>query len=225
SKEIILHPGESFEREIDVSQLYDLKPGIAYRIAGYFWPDYRNQQFFIRSSNMLALRLKPRPTSAARPGADYEQYANDATGAVISPAQTVYLFLSAEMRSNWPDYFKFLDLERFIASYDHFAARFAKARQTEKNAILDDFRDYLATRPADRLAHFKIIANDKQTELDPTQSPIHRTKVKVEALRTDRGYNTRYVYTYTLELDRGSEQPIWRIIQVEAHLKSSGGAQ
>ncbi len=99
-KEIILHPGEVFERKLYLSDYFPLTEG-DYRVVGYFYPDAR-YNFFTRSRNTYRIHIDPRKgesyrkwnTPDPRPGQEEE----------ITPEETVYLFLSAEMRKNWKNY-------------------------------------------------------------------------------------------------------------------------
>ncbi|MBI3394563.1 MAG: hypothetical protein HY042_01890 [Spirochaetia bacterium] len=54
SKEIILHPGETFEKRVFLNDFYRLPPGSEYRITGYYYPDAR-QNMFVRSRNTARL--------------------------------------------------------------------------------------------------------------------------------------------------------------------------
>ncbi len=202
-REIILQPGESFEKTIDLSNYYDFKPGQTYRITGYFFPDARHN-VFLRSRDSVELHINDRKSKYMfdRPELEEEQ-------AGLSPEETVYLFLSAEMRRNWKNYLKYLDLGRYITSYDRFSGRYASAAPPDRRRILQEFSRYLTADPTDRLRRFKITGT-RRTEV------ADRAEVTVEALRMSGGYRVAYEYTYTLE--RSEREGFWKIIHVVARV-------
>lgn len=202
-REIILQPGESFEKTIDLTDYYDFQPGQTYRITGYFFPDARHN-VFLRSRDSVELHINQRKSQYVfqRPELETEE-------AGLSPEETVYLFLSAEMRRNWKNYLKYLDLTRFITSYDRFSGRYASASAPDRRRILQEFARYLTADPTDRLRRFRITGT-RQTDV------ADRSEVTVEALRMSAGYRVAYEYTYTLE--RSEREGFWKIIHVVARV-------
>lgn len=202
TKEIILHPGESFEKTIDLTGIYDLSSHGQYRIVGYFFPDAR-KNVFIRSSNTVRIHID---RDNARP-AFTSQDSVDSAEEGIAPEEAVYLFLSAELRRNWKNYLKYLDLPRYITSYERFAGQYARGDERTRVRVIDQFRNYLTSEPTDRLKQFKVMSVTRQKELN-------RATVIVEAKRATGNYSVIYEYTYTLEKARG----FWKIIGVVARV-------
>ncbi|MCB1138727.1 MAG: hypothetical protein KDK23_08225 [Leptospiraceae bacterium] len=202
-REIILQPGESFERVIDLHEHYEFQPGQTYRITGYFFPDARHN-IFLRSRDSVELHINERKSQYLfqRPELETED-------AGLSPEETVYLFLSAEMRRNWKNYLKYLDLTRYITSYDRFSGRYASAAAPDRKRILQEFSRYLTADPTDRLKRFRITGSR-------TLQDTGRAEVTVEALRMSGGYRVAYEYTYTLE--RAEQEGFWKIIHVVARV-------
>lgn len=202
-REIILQPGESFETVIDLSRHYDFKPGQTYRITGYFFPDARHN-IFLRSRDSVELAI-------TEPAGKYvfERPELETEDAGLSPEETVYLFLSAEMRRNWKNYLKYLDLPRYITSYDRFSGRYASAPGPDRKRILQEFARYLTSDPTDRLKRFRITGMRRPEDNG-------RAEVTVEALRMSGGYRVAYEYTYTLE--RSEQAGFWKIIHVVARV-------
>lgn len=212
-KEIILHPGESFEKTLYLNDFFRLEPGAEYRLIAYFYPDSR-EQFFVRSANTVQLRLDRRRENAVEQA---ESRPEDAR-MELSPEETVYLFLSAEMRANWQNYLKYVDLRKYITSYDRFAARYVQAGERERAGILEEFARYLTTSPADRLRRFQIVSAAPERDADGALLPGGRAFVRATALREAGGFSARYEYAFTLERGRGAESGFWKIVQVEARL-------
>jgi len=205
-KEIILSPGETFSREVNLTEMYDFVPGEKYRITAYFYPDFR-QTFFIRSDNSVTLRFLP-PENRFRTAITAPEKRPG-----ISAEETVFLFLSAEMLKKWDNYFKYIDFPRFITAYDRFASRYAMADRWEREAIVRDFQTYLRSEPSDQLRNFKITGSSPERNASG-EGMDRRTTVSVEAMREKNGYRVRYRYDYVLE----KKDEIWNITHVTARV-------
>lgn len=214
-KEIILHPGESFEKEILLNKLYKFEPGGEYRIRGYFYPDYR-RKFFTATVNVIKVRLATRGENNRGKELFNRELSYDSMPQ-LSPEETVYLFLSAEMRKNWKNYLKYLEIRKYITAYDRFASHFASASVIEKPRILKRFAMFLRGEPADSLKHFKII----KKEFDRTGSgeikESGRAYITVHAERESKGYSVLFNYVYSLERVRNSPG-FWKITHVTANI-------
>ena len=211
-KEVILHPGETFTRSIRLDRLYAFKQGEEYRILGYFYPDPR-RTFFVRTANIVRVRLD-RGQAALRKAALPEEFFNDSIPDV-SPEETVYLFLSAEIRRNWTNYLKYLDLRKFVLAYDRFASRYAAAPEYGKPEVLREFQRFLTRNPTDSLKYFRIVKKEFDRVQDGDTKDNGRVFVTVRAERSTRGYSVVYNYKYTLERDR-RRSGFWRIVYVTA---------
>jgi len=214
-KEIILHPEESFERLIYLNDTYSLKAGEEYRISGYFYPDARHE-FFVRSNNLARVRIgKKRETIYFT---DRSQYHHLTGGrSELTPEETIYLFLSAELNHKWENYLKYIETDKFITSYDKYASRYAIASAMERPSILDDFKDYLTTRKDEMLKRFRVSQTDYDRDAAGQLVDNGRGYVTVVADRETRGYVVHYEYKYTLERSR-SNDAFWKIVAVSARL-------
>lgn len=211
-KEVILHPGESFTRSIRLDQMYDFKPGEHYRIVGYFYPDPR-RTYFVRTANTVRIRLN-RQRDALQRAVLPQEFFNDSIPQ-MSPEETVYLFLTAEMRKNWENYLKYVDLRKFILAYDRFASRYAAASEQGKPEILRNFQRFLTGSPTDRLKYFRVVKKEFDRDEQGATKANGRAHVFVRAERETRGYKINYDYKYTLERDR-RRPGFWRIVYVTA---------
>ena len=215
-KEIILAPGEVFEKVLYLNDFYQLKKGQEYRLSCYFYPDQRFV-FFARSQNSLRIRIHAQDQSILTEGT--EPYSRRGSLSLpqlsLSPEETVYLFLSAEMQEKWENYLKYLDLPKYITSYQDFAASYAKTHPNQRPAMLERFAFFLTTQPADSLKKFRIL--DTTIERGPRGVPIEegRTFVQAEGVREKNDYRVRYKYRYTLEAGKNG---FWKIVHVEANL-------
>ncbi len=216
-KEIVLHPGESLEKTLYLNDFYRLEAGREYRISAYFYPDQRDQ-YFVRSAGISRIRIDERRSDGRRDGPENVDLPDGGRTPELSPEETVYLFLSAEMRRNWKNYLKYLDLPQYITAYDRFASRYVQARGHERPDVLRSFADYLTGDPANRLVRFRIEAVEPERDGDGRVLPNGRSFVKVKATRESDGFTARYEYTYTLEPGRGRSEGFWKIIYVKAQL-------
>lgn len=214
-KEIVLHPGETFEKVIFLNDYFALTPGTEYRISGYCYPDAR-YNFFVRSVNTAQIRIDRNRDDLYHNR--HSQDMNVDSGIGLSPEETVYLFLSAEIQGNWANYLKYLELRKYIRSYDRFASRFARSNDSERPAILREFAGYLTSLPSDRLKKFRILKMDRERTPDGELLEGGRAFVTVQAERETRGSRVRYEYLYTLEPGSESASDFWKIIDVSARV-------
>lgn len=214
-KEILLHPGETFEKTMDLNAMYDLSPGQEYRVCAYFVPD-QESDLAIRSKNWARVRVsKMERAPAAR-----EQDAAVSSDSGLSPEETVYLFLSAEIKHNWPAYLKHVDLPRFVGSYDRFALKYAQASDLERPGVLREFSTYLTRRDGDDLKRFRILRTDLDRDKSGEILPTGNARVTVQADRDTEGFRVRYEYVYTLK--RAEQEGFWKIIHVSARVVRQG---
>ncbi len=214
-KEIILSPQESFEKILYVNDFYQLQADKEYRLWLYFHPDQSRNNFFVRSENMIRLHIVSNNQIQRRNEMYQQQTSQKNLG--LSPEETLYLFLSAEVQKKWSNYIKYIDLKKFIHSYPHYASRYAQVQTAEKRSlVLEDFSQFLTQSPADQLIRFKI--TDSEPERNANGKIIvngNRYFVTASGTREALGSIARYEYNYTLEA-----QPygFWKIIYVEAKL-------
>ncbi|MBW7858368.1 MAG: hypothetical protein H3C43_08770, partial [Leptonema sp. (in: Bacteria)] len=201
-REIQLQPGESFERRIFLDRHYRLNPG-QYRVSGFFLPDARHD-ILLRTVNRLELRIEKKKSRFL-----FEERDDTLTTAAGPDAEeTVYLFLSAEMLGKTDRYLKYIDLRKYILSYDMFARQYVRASKQKQEEVLQRFADYLKSGPVDPLRRFRIIKSTSETDT--------RYRVDVIALRSSGNYRVEYLYNYYLDKDQAGA---WRISSVVAGIQ------
>jgi hypothetical protein len=216
TKEVILHPGETFEKSFYLNDFYDLTPGAEYRVSAYFFPDQRFE-YFVRSGDMNRIRIDARKTPPA-PLLRDDEPGSSVARPQISPEETIFLFLSAEMRQNWKNYLKYLELPRYITAYDRYASQYVQSGSQERAEILREFATYLTGNPADRLVRFKVTGVEPERDAGGRIIADGRSFVKVLGVRDSDGFVLQYEYTYTLEPGGGEDRGFWKIVYVEARL-------
>lgn len=210
-KEIILAPNESFEKQISLLNFYKLKPNQEYRVSVYFFPN-RQHNLFVRSQNIVHLRLVPHKASLV---ANITKTGEEPLQQALSPEETVYLFLSAEIQHKWGNYLKYIELPKFITCYSTYAARYVHATQVEKTIVLREFSEFLVSEPADHLKNFRILESYPERDTQGDIAEEGRYMVKALALREKGNYQVRYKYIYTLE---SQDNGFWKITHVNANL-------
>ncbi len=202
TREIQLQPGETFERRVYLNRHYNLKPG-EYRISGFFYPDARHD-VILRTRNRLRLRIEKDVSPFV-----YDEVKATAYGSGPDAEETVYLFLSAEMMGKTEKFLKYVDLSKFILSYDMFARQYLRASKQQQENVLRRFADYLKSGPTDPLRRFRILRSVEQAE--------NRMRVDVLALRSSGSYRVEYLYNYYL--DRAPDGT-WKITSVVATVQN-----
>lgn len=222
SKEIALAPGEKFSFRIILQEEYDIYPSNTYTLVGYFYPNptesLKNQYLggnfsegrlaFLRSENTLRFEYEPRRKIQEFSGIPE---GNIEFGEGISPEETIFLFLGAERKKKWENYFKWLFIPDFILAYDKYSAVYVHAGDQEKEFIEEEFKKYLTTLPSGILKYFKITGVDKIHE--------NEARVRVFAERVRERIPTRYEYEYVLRKNPYEPYSYWKIHGVTARVR------
>ena len=220
-KEIILGPEESFEKVLYLNDFYDLRPNQDYRLWLYFYPFSSGQSnLFVRSENLLHFRIDQRRYQKRK---EHYPFPKKQRALHLSPEETVYLFLSAEVQKNWPHYLKYLDLKKYVAAYSNYASRYIEAEPQERELVLEEFSTFLTSEPAAPLKSFRLL--DARPEhgtaggggLDGGGGEGERYFVRVMGLRQAGTFSSRYEYRYTLE-SQPQAKGFWKIIHVQTKL-------
>lgn len=207
-KEIIIHKGESFTKKINLSDLYDLKPGKKYYITGYFYPNYvEDKTSLLKTSNQAYLTVYN--TKIQRNQNKFQD--NESISAGISPEEIIYLFLGAEMKENWKNYFKYIHFPEFIMSYTKFANLYSSTEESNQEAIIDDFKKYLTELRHGKLKYYKVIGVEEVNS--------KTTKVTVSVEREQNRIRYKYEYFYTLKKLDDQKSQFWKITNLVVKVK------
>ncbi|GBF49005.1 hypothetical protein LPTSP4_05120 [Leptospira ryugenii] len=208
NKEIILHKGESFSRTIYLDELYAFEPGKKYYVTGYFYPNYtEDKRNFLRSENTVSFLLQSRPKEKVSsliqlPGQEITK---------LSPEETLFLFLGSEMKKNWEGHFKWIHFPEYILNYDRFSTIYSESPVGEREAIIQEFKEYLTSSPSGVLKYFKILSVEYPSVRD--------ARVLVYVERMQGRFKSRYEYQYSLHLDMNDRSALWQIKNVLVKVK------
>lgn len=221
SKEIILHPGESFSYRVLLNEKYRLTAGRKYHITGYFYPNItesnknlllsgnesEGKNVFLRTDNSITFYLEKRREDQIPSGIS-EPFGNSHG---VSPEETVFLFLGAEMKKNWGNYFKWIEFSDYILAYDSFSGEYINASSRDRESIIEEFKRFLISFPSGKLKSFKVVGVDNLNS--------NEAKVRVFAERSEERIPTRYEYEYTLKKAMNDNSSLWRIHGVVARVR------
>ncbi len=200
NKEIILHRNETFSKTIYLDEHYSFSPGHKYFVTGYFYPNFtEDKQSFLRSENSATFLFQK--SKKERNFTPNSQSLSDHHK--ITPEETVFLFLGAEMKKNWESHFKWIDFSEYILNYDKFSAVYAESPITERDAIVEEFKDYLTTTPSGTLKYFKVLSVDYAGKND--------ARVQVYIERMLGRFKTRYEYSYSMVRNENDRYGYWQI--------------
>lgn len=200
NKEIALHRNESFSKTIYLDEYYAFLPGKKYFITGYFYPNYtEDKDSFLRSENTSSFLLEK--SSKERNFTPLAQNLGE-TG-LITPEETIFLFLGSEMKKNWESHFKWIDFSEYILNYDRFSSVYAESHSGDRDAVVEEFKRYLTESPSGKLKYFKVLSVDYPSKND--------ARVQVYVERMIGRFKTRYEYSYSLKKDEANRVGYWQI--------------
>ncbi|WCL47872.1 hypothetical protein [Leptospira sp. GIMC2001] len=223
SKEISLNPGETFAFRIHLQENFNLIPGHKYNVIGYFYPNATESKknsllagnqsegtlSFLRTENTVSFFYDKRREEPSINTFTENSYAGSAGG--ISPEEAIFLFLGAESKKNWSNYFKWIEFEDFILAYDQFAGEYLNSDARDRELVVNEFRKYLTTLPSGKLKYFKITGVDHRNK--------NESKVRVFVERIEERIPTRYEYEYTLKRELESTASLWKIHNVVVRVR------
>ncbi len=200
NKEITLHKNESFSRTINLDELYHFDPDKKYFLTGYFYPNYvEDKKSFLRTDNTLSfLYQKAKRDRNFTPMAQ-----NFSDSGKLQPEEIIFLFLGSEMKKNWEGHFKWIDFSEYILNYDRFSSIYAESQLTDRDAIVEEFKDYLTTLPSGPLKYFKVTGVDYPSKND--------ARVQVYVERLQGRFKSRYEYSYSLKRNENDRLGYWQI--------------
>jgi hypothetical protein len=76
---------------------------------------------------------------------------------IITPRETVLLYLTAEKEKDWDNYFKYIKKDSLIAAFPDFVKLYNTSDDLEKLKVLEDFSIYLMKERPDYILDFKVL--------------------------------------------------------------------
>ncbi len=194
---IIISPGETISREVDLSKYYNIKDTFTYKVRGFFMPDARVAHA-LKSENTIYFRVK-----ADRAIIKEDPLISSNEG--ISPSEIIMLFLNAEKKQDNKNYIKYIKLKKYINSFSDFAVAYNNSDNVYRKKILRDFTKYLITPRNDYIVDFKVKKQIIYT---------NENKAEVNALVIRKGVRINFSYNYRYYLEKYRDY--WLITNVNA---------
>lgn len=207
SRAIVLQPGESITREIqlkEVVRLDNMHPGLnKFYVTAYFYPNAeQSPDFYVPSGNGYPVYID---TLSREVDSKYGSRSFTEKALAIDPKEIVYLALSAEYARDWPTFFKYFDLNEVIRDYPEYARKYMHSPANYRGAVIEEFQQYLIGSTSLRLIRFEVLSEVVDNET---------ANVKVRAVREIDGFEREFVYTYYLN----AKDTLWQISGVDSQL-------
>jgi hypothetical protein len=207
-KEIIIHKNETFTKRFDLSEYYDLEPGKKYYVTSYFYPNFtEDRDNFIKSSNQAIFQIEKRKIEKQIRKFSESELVTDG----LSPEETIFLFLGAELKKNWQNYFKYIHFPEFILGYTKYSNEYNTADENYKNLVIDDFKKYLSESKSGNLTYYKVLSSEV---MNPQMA-----RVFVHVEREQKRVVSKFEYQYTLKKTDESLKGFWKIASVVVRVK------
>ncbi|MEM7180901.1 MAG: hypothetical protein AAF518_08305 [Spirochaetota bacterium] len=209
TKEVIIHPGESFSRRINLSDLYEFEANKKYFVTGYFYPNFSENKTALLKTNNQAYFSVFHPQKKKTPS----QFSHSPSMGVagISPEEVIFLFLGAEIKQNWQDYFKFLHFPEYIMAYTRYAEQYSRSDSYNKLAIVEDFKEYLTRNNHGKLKYYKILSSKRKSD--------NISEVTVYIERRLGRIKQKFEYHYTLKKINQTPPGFWKITNLVVKVK------
>ena len=156
---IVLEPGESFSRTIDITEWFDIKSAGYYYIKGVFFPNPDDKSGRMESSYYKIL-VKP-PLVIESEISTEEQIHNSELEEVqkYPPYQAIEDMFDAKMKKDWERFLVHIDARRLLLNaFPSFAADYNNARTGQYRLEVEDrFKKHLLTYWEDRILSYKFV--------------------------------------------------------------------
>lgn len=205
SRIIKLSNDETFSYSIDLKKIYKIDNASDYRVKVFFSPDVV-ESFTVISENELSFKVLEKRDTKYSGIARIRRFVSPERN--LSPSEVISLFLKAEKENNWKNYFKYIDIEKYINAYPDYVRIYKQAVKDNdielKEKIILEFVNFLKEKRTDYIIAYKVL-----DELININSNYY-----VEALVKRFGPDIPYVYKYKYSLEKFND--IWVITDVEA---------
>ncbi|MBN2403102.1 MAG: hypothetical protein JXN64_11970 [Spirochaetes bacterium] len=190
SRVINLAQNEAFSHSIDIKNIYRIEPEREYRVKVLFSPDAEDQNIHVSTNQLTFIMLQSGDTgkSGISRISSFTSPARE-----LTPLEIVLLFLKAEKDRNWDNYFKYMDIEKYIKAYPDYVKIYDQAVTADniekKENIVIEFVNFLKKERSDYIISYLV-----QNELKSSENNSYvEVLVKRFAVRSPVYYNYRYL--------------------------------
>lgn len=167
-REISIETGETYAFVENVKDYITIDSAGVYMLTADFYPELKrlsdNSEMHI-TSNRLGLEIKPSPAAAALGAVPVASVSREILQPQpISPDKVVSYLLSARQKSQWDQFFLYLDIERMIARDPIRNRRYKAEAEVGRMSMIDTYKhDLMQAR------------TDKDVAMIPVEFTIERT--------------------------------------------------
>jgi hypothetical protein len=187
-RKIILMPGESFSRDININEWFDLSEVGYYSINGLFYrrPDLTND---VRRSFTYKILIKPPQVieeSVAKE--DLRRQKEFQALMKLPPYEAIADMWDAKSKKDWERFLFHIDAEKLIMAFDDYKEAYLSARTGRyRLQIVEEFKKYLTVHWQDRILQYTI----KEATIKGTEAEVISD---VEFAVRSQSYILRYYF-------------------------------
>lgn len=157
SRKMVLMPGESFSRDININQWFDFSEVGYYTIHGLFYrrPDFTNDMS--RSFSYKILLKPPQVVEEAVSQEDLRRQEEFRALQKLPPYEIIANMWDAKSKKDWERFLFHIDAEKLIMAFDDYKAAYLSARTGKyRLQIVEEFKKYLTVHWQDRIIQYTV---------------------------------------------------------------------
>ncbi|MCX7882781.1 MAG: hypothetical protein N2314_06130 [Brevinematales bacterium] len=187
-RKIVLLPGESFSRDININEWFDLSEVGYYSIHGLFYrrPDLTND---VRRSFTYKILIKP-PQIIEESVAKEELRRQQEFQSLMKlpPYEAIADMWDAKSKKDWERFLFHIDAEKLIMAFDDYKEAYLSARTGRyRLQIVEEFKKYLTVHWQDRILQYTV----KEATIKGTEAEVVSD---VEFAVRSQSYILRYYF-------------------------------
>lgn len=201
SDEITLKRDEVYGVRIDLSRWFDLRDPGDYVIRGVFYPNLKTgsvDDIKLYSRNELYLTLNPPFSEEVKKKKEIEEI-KKLKAESLPPYDVVNYMLKALQERDFEKYFLFIKFEKFIMQFQNSSKKYMEARDIDKPAVIEEFKQYLMGK--NRLEAIPF-SETIPADYDILRTVVEKRDAVVTVIETFKYINLveKKQYTYYLHL-------------------------
>ncbi len=188
ARRIILMPGESFSKDININEWFQLSEVGYYSINGLFYrrPDLTND--VKRSFSYKILIKPPQVVEEAVVKEDIKRQENFLALQKLPPYEVIEDLWDAKSKKDWERFLFHIDAEKLLLAFDDFKGAYLSARTgRHRLQIVEDFKKYLTIHWQDRILSYSV----KEATIKGTEAEVVSD---VEFAVRSQSYILRYTF-------------------------------
>ena len=176
-REITIETGETYAFVENVKDYITIESPGAYILSANFYPELKRLSDSSEShisSNRLGLEIKPSPSAAALGAVPIASVSREVLQPQpISPDKVISYMLTARQKSQWDQFFLYLDIERMIARDPIRSRRYKAEAEAGRINMLDTYKhDLMQSRTDKDIAMIPVEFTIERTTYSTTEAEV-----------------------------------------------------